>query len=176
MSESSSSIVAYLTSLSDDDRADALHRCCGSRRWAKELSARILSERIEDHDQLFALSDLVWANMDKADYLEAFTHHPKIGADPDQLRERFRTTHTWSKNEQSGMSSASEETIQSLVRGNTDYLEKFGYIFIVCATGKSADEMLALLQARLPNDPADEINLAAAEQAKITRIRMEKLS
>jgi 2-oxo-4-hydroxy-4-carboxy-5-ureidoimidazoline decarboxylase len=77
--------------------------------------------------------------------------------------------------EQSGTSTASEETIKALSKGNKEYEDKFGYIFIVCATGKSADEMLAILESRLPNDPEKEIEIAADEQNKITRLRLEKL-
>ena len=169
------SLVHYLSSLSEAERTETLHRCCGSTRWSHELSIRISIEIPDSIERLFMLSEEIWSSMDKVDYLEAFSHHPQIGADPDKLRERFQKTHTWSANEQSGMSGASESTIMRLAQGNTDYLDKFGYIFIVCATGKSADEMLALLEARLPNDPIDELKNAAAQQAKITRLRMEKL-
>ena len=169
------SLFQHLSALSETERIESLHRCCGSTRWAQELSSRIGSETLSSTEAVFTLSEKIWFTMDKADYLEAFSHHPQIGADPDKLRERFQKTHTWSANEQSGMSGASESTIMKLAQGNTDYLDKFGYIFIVCATGKSADEMLALLEARLLNHPKDELKNAAAEQAKITRLRMEKL-
>lgn len=175
MSELDHTLVDYLSTLPDSERIAALHRCCGSTRWATELSARIGDELIKSTETLFMISEELWFKMTKDDYLEAFSHHPQIGADPEKLRERFQNTHTWSANEQSGMSKASETTILKLAQGNSNYLEKFGYIFIVCATGKSADEMLALLEARLPNDPVDELQNAAIEQAKITRLRMEKL-
>ena len=114
--------------------------------------------------------------MDFSDILEAFSHHPKIGANIETLRAKFQQTAGWSASEQASVSQASDAVLQALAQGNIDYEAKFGYIFIVCATGKSAAEMLNLLQARLVNTPADEIKLAAAEQAKITRIRLEKLS
>ena len=91
------------------------------------------------------------------------------------LREKFASTSTWAEGEQAAVKQASQETLEALAAGNEDYERKFGYIFIVCATGKTADEMLALLQARLPNTPADEILIAAGEQDKITRLRLEKL-
>jgi len=87
----------------------------------------------------------------------------------------FASTAQWASGEQSGVSEASQRTLESLAKGNDDYEKKFGYIFIVCATGKTADEMLALLEARLKNNPAEEIEIAADEQNKITKLRLEKL-
>ena len=99
----------------------------------------------------------------------------RIGADLDALRKKFASTATWASGEQSGVASADEETLRALQQGNIDYEARYGFIFIVCATGKSAGEMLAILQSRLNNDPETELRIAAAEQAKITRIRLEKL-
>lgn len=113
--------------------------------------------------------------MQRADLLEAFSHHPQIGADLESLRKKFAATATWSAGEQSAINTADEMTLLGLVEWNRDYLAKFGYIFIVCATGKSAAEMLALLRARLPNDLEAELNIAAAEQAKILHLRLDKL-
>ncbi|HUP57055.1 MAG TPA: 2-oxo-4-hydroxy-4-carboxy-5-ureidoimidazoline decarboxylase, partial [Bdellovibrionota bacterium] len=93
-------------------------------------------------------------------------HHPKIG-DREELRKKF--------SEQAGVAQASEATLQALAQGNADYEKRFGFIFIVCATGKSADEMLQILNARLPNAPEQELRIAAEEQGKITRIRLKKL-
>jgi 2-oxo-4-hydroxy-4-carboxy-5-ureidoimidazoline decarboxylase len=92
-----------------------------------------------------------------------------------QLRAKFQATHVWSSGEQSGVSAASDETLRQLAAGNQAYLDKFGYIFIVCATGKTAAEMLEILNSRLPNSPEQEILIAAAEQEKITAIRLRKL-
>ena len=114
----------------------------------------------------------VWASLTPADWREAFTHHPKIG-DRDALRTRFAATRTLSETEQAGVSAATDAVLDALSEGNRVYEQRFGYIFIVCATGKTADEMLALLHSRLDNDPAREIQIAAAEQAKITAIRLE---
>ena len=113
--------------------------------------------------------------MDDADWKEAFTHHPKIGADPDVLREKFASTSDWSGTEQSGMSGASEDTIQQLAEGNQAYDDRFGYIFIVCASGLSAAEMLERLTLRMKHTPDNEIRIAAGEQAKITALRLDKL-
>jgi 2-oxo-4-hydroxy-4-carboxy-5-ureidoimidazoline decarboxylase len=114
--------------------------------------------------------------MEKADMLEAFSHHPEIGSDIASLRQRFAATAAWSSAEQAGVAGADDATLEALRDGNVRYREKFGYVFLVCATGKTAAEMLALLRARLAHDPDTELQIAAAEQAKITRLRLEKLS
>lgn len=158
-----------LNALEPEAAAAALRRCCGAERWVQALlaarpfvSTAALQER--------ALS--IWNGLAAQDYLEAFSHHPQIGENLDELRRRFAATHTLSEREQSGVSNADEGTLLALREGNRAYRERFGHIFIVCATGKSADEMLALLRERLTNDPADEIRLAAGEQAKITALRL----
>ena len=172
-------IVKHLNALIDPDQPEAraalmetLSLCCGSTRWAKEVADAL---PLLDDDALFACADRIWERLDETDFLEAFTHHPQIGADPEQLRARFRSTQVWAQGEQAGVREASEETIQALALGNREYLERFGYIFIVCATGKSADEMLKLLEARANHSADVELKIAAGEQAKITRIRLEKL-
>jgi 2-oxo-4-hydroxy-4-carboxy-5-ureidoimidazoline decarboxylase len=116
----------------------------------------------------------VWFGLDRSDWLEAFSHHPKIG-DRDALRQRFATTRHLSVKEQAGVDRASEEILDGLARANEKYEAKFGFIFIVCATGRSADEMLAMLHDRLKNDAVAEIWIAAEEQAKITELRLSKL-
>ena len=149
-----------------------LARCCGAVRWVAGVLERgpWLNE-----DALYRAAEEVWEAMDRTDVLEAFSHHPRIGADLKELRVKFATTASWSGGEQAGASDADEQTLIALQDGNRAYEERFGYIFIVCATGKSAEEMLALLNARLGNQPADELAIASGEQAKITRIRLEKL-
>ena len=117
----------------------------------------------------------VWANLDPQDYLEAFAHHPEIGASLEELRQKFAATADLSRAEQGAALGASEATLLALREGNHAYRSRFGYSFIVCATGKSAQEMLTLLQARLNHSPEQELLLAAAEQSKITRLRLERL-
>ena len=112
-----------------------------------------------------------WFALSPKDWLEAFTHHPKIG-DVEALRRRFPATHHLSTREQAGVTGASDEILEALAEDNRQYELKFGYIFIVCASGKSAAEMLAMLRARLSNDAAVEIRIAAEEQAKITALRL----
>jgi 2-oxo-4-hydroxy-4-carboxy-5-ureidoimidazoline decarboxylase len=148
-----------------------LIRCCGSRRWAERLLAR---RPFGSREQLLSVSDQIWHGLEKDDFLEAFSHHPKIG-DVDSLRKKFADTATWAEGEQKGVQGASEQTIRALADGNAAYEQKFGYIFIVCATGKTAEEMLGLLTARLDNQAERELGVAMAEQNKITHIRLEKL-
>eukprot|EP00741_Cyanophora_paradoxa_P010645 tig00020537_g10289.t1 len=123
---------------------------------------------------LLAFAETVWNNLDRVDALESFSHHPKIG-DIDALRTKFQDTKQWAEKEQAGTSQASEEVLHALASENEEYLKKFGYIFIVCATGKSAEEMLDLLQARLRNDPEKELQVARAEELKILLLRLNKL-
>ena len=124
--------------------------------------------------ELLTRSENVWADLAEADYLEAFLAHPRIG-DVDSLRQKYANTKAIAGGEQSGVDSADEATLQRLSAANDEYFDKFGFIFIVCATGKSAKQMLEILEARLPNDRDAEVANAAAEQLKITKIRLEKL-
>jgi 2-oxo-4-hydroxy-4-carboxy-5-ureidoimidazoline decarboxylase len=129
-----------------------------------------------DDAALFAAAARVWAALDRADYLEAFSHHPRIGEDVAALRARFPESARWSQQEQAGVAAADDATLAALAANNRRYFERFGYIFIVCASGKSAAEMAHLLEARLHNAPDTELAIAAREQAQITRLRLEKLS
>ena len=157
--------------LPSEQAAEALARCCGARAWVESM----LGERpFRDEPALFAAADSAAVALRPEDWREAFAHHPKIG-DLESLRRRFATTAAWASGEQAGASGASPRTLARLAEDNRAYEEKFGYIFIVCATGKSADEMLAALEGRLENSPETEIVIAAAEQRKITRLRLEKL-
>jgi 2-oxo-4-hydroxy-4-carboxy-5-ureidoimidazoline decarboxylase len=121
--------------------------------------------------QLLSVAREEWFALTPDDWREAFRHHPKIG-DRASLRARFPNTAELSETEQRGVAGASDATLDALAAGNREYEEKFGYIFIVCATGKSADEMLALLQERLHHDPQTELPIAASEQAQITELRL----
>ena len=150
-----------------------LTRCCGARRWVQGmLAARPFVSRAH----LLGTAETVWWKLAPSDWREAFTHHPRIGADREKLREKFAATASWSAGEQAGVQGASEQVITELAQGNVDYEARFGHIFIVCATGLTAAEMLARLQARMDSEPHIELARAAGEQAKITRIRLEKLT
>lgn len=167
------SAASVLDAMTETEAREALTRCCGSSRWV----AGMLSRRpFGDDDALERSADEAWATATPDDVREALSHHPEIGADLDELRRRFASTATWSSGEQSGMSTASDETLRALRDGNRRYRERYGFTFVVCATGKSADEMLALLREREHNAPEHELSVAAAEQGKITKIRLRKLS
>ena len=146
-------------------------KCCGSTTWVGGMCNQA---PFESEQELIERSKTIWTNCNEQDCQEAFTHHPKIG-DFKNLEKKFASTKEWTSGEQASVDIASTETIQELVDGNNEYEEKFSFIFIICATGKSASEMLDLLKQRLPNDPSKEIEIAKAEQGKITEIRLRKL-
>jgi 2-oxo-4-hydroxy-4-carboxy-5-ureidoimidazoline decarboxylase len=145
-------------------------RLCGSKVWCEQM---VLSRPFANRAALHAVADDVFKQLTQADWLEAFSHHPKIG-DIRSLRMKFAGNREWSAGEQAGAVDVNESTLAALAEGNAAYEAKFGFIFIVCATGKSAGEMLAILQARLPNEREAEIELAAVEQQKITHLRIDK--
>jgi 2-oxo-4-hydroxy-4-carboxy-5-ureidoimidazoline decarboxylase len=145
--------------------------CCGARRWAEEMtqgrpyaSAQALVEKAEQ----------AWEKLGHDDWLEAFGAHPKIG-DIESLKAKYSATKNLAASEQSGVTQASQQVLEELAAKNKEYEEKFGYIFIVCATGKTADEMLNILKARIVNSFDEELKKAIEEQKKITRLRLEKL-
>jgi 2-oxo-4-hydroxy-4-carboxy-5-ureidoimidazoline decarboxylase len=163
--------LSDLNAISPIARAVALATCCGATAWVAALNEQF---PFGSAAALYEAAERTWYNLAEADWREAFTHHPKIG-DVSALKEKFASTAAWAAGEQGAVKQASDETLAALAAGNEAYAQKFGYIFIVCATGKSAGEMLARLQARLPNEPSQEIHIARSEQAKITRLRLEKL-
>jgi len=160
-----------LNKISQPQLKEELLKCCGSSTWVKMMMAYFPADSMEG---LLEQAEEVWSECSEDDWREAFAHHPKIG-DVESLTQKFASTAQWASREQSGVSTAATETITALAEGNRLYEEKFGYIFIVCATGKSAEEILTLLQDRLKNDPEKEIKIAAAEQNKITQLRLQKL-
>jgi 2-oxo-4-hydroxy-4-carboxy-5-ureidoimidazoline decarboxylase len=162
--------AARLNALPAEEARAEMVRCCGASRWA---DAMVRARPFRDAQHVLAEGERLWAAMGPEDWHEAFKHHPRIG-DISRLRERFASTATWSSQEQRGVAGASEEVLQGLAEGNRAYEERFGFIFLVCATGKSAAEMLALLRERMKNTPEDELRIAAGEQGKILRIRLEK--
>ena len=139
-----------------------LERCCGSRRWATTMAAR---RPFADEAALHRAADELWWSLEGADWLEAFSHHPRIGERADG----------WAKAEQAGAQGASEATLRELAALNREYERKFDHVFLIFASGRSAEEMLEQLRCRLGNQPAPELRVAAKEQAKITRLRLEKL-
>ena len=147
-----------------------LLKCCGSSQWTEKMLA---ARPYNSVSHLLELEGQIWSDLGEVDYLEAFAAHPKIGASkpPDNAK----NTESWTSKEQAGMMSADEQTKLKLKTKNQKYAEKFGYIFIVCATGKSASEILELLRIRLENSPETELEIAAGEQMKITNLRLNKM-
>lgn len=153
------------------DARDALHNCCASERWTEAMET---SRPYTSLDALLSKAETVWQKLEVADYLQAFEAHPKIG-DPETLAKKYAASHQLAKGEQSQVTGASERTLATLAESNDVYFKRFGFIFIVFATGKSAEEMLQLLLQRIDNSREQEITNAAIEQLKITRLRLRGL-
>lgn len=161
----------FLDSLPEEEARRALTRCCGSRAWVEGM----LAERPFGSDEtLFRRAEEIWQSLTQEDWLEAFSHHPRIG-ERNLARAAPAETQAWSAAEQAGAARAPEEVQRALEEGNRAYEDRFGHVFLICATGKSAEEMLAALEERLSNEASTEIFNAAREQAKITAIRLHKL-
>lgn len=163
--------IADFDHLDNDKKKELLFNCCGSSTWVKEM---LTIFPVDDLLDLLEYAEEKWYDCNPADWLEAFEHYPKIG-DMHLIKERYADTAKYIKSEQAGVENSSSEILDELMKANDEYEDFFGYIFIVFATGKTAEEMLEILKARLENDPRDEIMIAAAEQDKITKLRLEKL-
>jgi OHCU decarboxylase len=161
-----------LVALPPDEAQKEFLKCCGSVRWAQAMVQ--LRQYASNIDGLTSLGDAIWWTLEPADWLDAFRSHPKIG-EKKAAAEVSSQSEQWSGQEQAGVQAAHQETLDSLAQLNREYEQKFGFIFIVCATGKSAAQMLDILRERLRNDIEAELPIAAAEQAKITEIRLKKL-
>jgi len=153
----------HLNALDGESATRELRRCCGSTEWARLMAE---ARPFAGADAMAATADAVWRALAPADWLEAFAAHPRIGDRP---------TSAWASAEQSGSLAAPDELRERLGARNRDYEARFGYIFIVCATGKTAGEMLDILERRMPNGPDEELRVAAEEQRRITRLRLAKL-
>ncbi len=163
--------INELNTIPEQEAFQAFEKCCGATTWITKM---VKSRPFKDEEALLQLADENWDKCSVSDWLEAFKHHPKIG-DISSLAKKYANTKEWAGNEQQSVQSSSSEIITQLANGNTAYENKFRFIFIVCATGKSAKEMLELLNHRLPNNREEEVKIAAEEQHKITRIRLKKL-
>jgi 2-oxo-4-hydroxy-4-carboxy-5-ureidoimidazoline decarboxylase len=169
---------ARLNALAPEAAREALRSCCGAARW---VDAMLALRPFASSDALYAAADRIWRGLDRADVLEAFAHHPRIGdrGGGDSARAATATSQAWSAEEQAraAATTATDPDGASALRTlNQQYAARFGYIFIICAAGKSADQILAALRARLPNPPDVELGIAAGEQGAITRLRLEKLA
>ena len=151
------------------DALATLSACCGSPRWAGRMVAR---RPFGSRDALLNAAREEWWTLSPDDWLEAFSHHPRIG-DRASLAARFPATHHLSAREQAAVGAAAEDVLTALADANQAYVDRFGFIFIVCATGKTANEMLELLRERLANDRDTELRIAAEEQARITELRLD---
>lgn len=163
--------LAELNCLPGDEARQAFLDCCASWRWATRMAS---SRPYPSLVNLCEIASRVWNSLSPDDWLEAFASHPAIGQ-TDNRSSRSQISRSWSIQEQKGVQGAAQATLQELAELNLDYQRTFGYVFLVCATGKTADEMLQLLRQRLPNDRAAELKIAANEQRLITLIRLKKM-
>jgi OHCU decarboxylase len=160
-----------LDTVSEKEAANLLRACCGSTRWISEMiesrpfgTAKVAKEN----------ADRIWNALDEEDWIEAFDHHPRIGETKAAVAQD-KTGAAWSSKEQSAAATAGARVKKELARVNAAYEERFGFIYIVSASGKKADELLTIAKARLKNDPEAELRIAAEEQRKIMQLRLAKL-
>jgi len=154
--------------LEQETATEVLLPCNGSRAWAIGV---VNLYPFETPEELFEASDKVWRALSEQDWQQAFDSHPRIGEH--KAKAATEQSLKWSSGEQSA-AQLTEDTQAALAAANREYEAKFGRIFIVCATGKTAAEMLAILQKRLANDPQTEVKEAAEQQRLITQIRVRK--
>lgn len=161
--------LAHWNTACEAEARDAMIACCGARRWA---DAMVSVRPISSAEELFAAADREWSKMREADWMQAFACHPRIG----ERKAAHATARSaaWSGQEQSSTESAAERVLAELAEGNAIYEQRYGFTYIVCATGKSADEMLAILKRRLESDRATELREAAEQQRQILQIRLRK--
>ena len=164
--------IERLNKTSSKDAETELLACCGSREWAQQMSEARPFNNLTD---LLRKAGQIWWNLDVQDWLEAFASHPKIG-EHKAVHNQSERSSQWSEQEQAGVHTATSEALVALAEANRAYKEKFGHIFIVCATGKSSEEMLMLCRQRLSHNLETEICTSAEEQRKITEIRLKKLA
>jgi allantoicase len=163
--------IERINHLQADDARKALLDCCGSVAWADQM---ISKRPFVDNANLFESADKIWTHLDQKEWLRAIRHHPPIGSKRGKSKQSG-TARNWSAGEQSVAQKSSPETLAVLAAANQAYQATFGYVFLICATGKSADEILQSLQQRLANNPETELRVAAEEMRKIMRLRLEKL-
>jgi len=165
--------LAQVNALDCAAAVEVLRQCCASTEWAARMAA---ARPFAGVDAMIVTSTVIWSALGEADWREAFAGHPAIGDRPGAAGAGGTgRTAAWSEQEQSGVAAASPRVLERLASKNREYAARFGYIFIICATGRSAGEMLDALERRLRNDAATEIRVAADEQRKITALRLRKL-
>jgi 2-oxo-4-hydroxy-4-carboxy-5-ureidoimidazoline decarboxylase len=163
--------IAEFNDLAPRDAREVLRGCCGASRWVREMNARSPYASLDD---LLRAADAAWEETGPEDWEEAFAHHPRIG-EAEAATPVSETAREWSAGEQGAVAKAEAAVRTGLALGNREYEQRFGRIFIVCAGGRSPEELLENLRSRLSNSPVEELRIAAAEQGKITRQRLGKL-
>ena len=152
--------------------AELLSSCCGASRWVERMVAR---RPLGSLGALRTAADEIWRSLEPRDWREAFSHHPRIGERVGAIPQGERGS-SWSAKEQSGVDDAAAEVRRALTQANREYEQRFGYVYIVFATGKTAEELLDICRRRLMNEPNDEIAVAAEEQRKIMQLRLARLT
>jgi 2-oxo-4-hydroxy-4-carboxy-5-ureidoimidazoline decarboxylase len=163
--------LAQLNRLPASGAANHLRACCGASRWVEGMIAR---RPFADLESLLIAADGAWQECEPTDWVEAFAHHPRIG-EHEAKASVTAEARAWSSGEQGASSRADEATRAALARANADYEQRFDRIYIVCAAGRSAEDLLADIEQRMRHDPDRELAVAAEEQRKITRLRLLKL-
>ena len=161
----------HLNTLPGPDAVQEFRKCCGSQRWAQRM---VINRPYLSPDDLYVKAGDLWWDLDRDDWLEAFRSHPKIGERKAAV-DVSKQAQEWSGQEQAGVNDAGSLTLSELERLNQEYETRFGFIYIVCATGKSSDELLEILKSRINNAAEDELVVAAREQSKITELRLRKM-
>jgi 2-oxo-4-hydroxy-4-carboxy-5-ureidoimidazoline decarboxylase len=170
MSQQNILSLQALNNFTNKEAEQWFSQCCAAPKWSKGMAKAL---PLTDFDSLVKAAKQIWQQCSTPDFLTAFEAHPMIG-DVNSLRKKYAATKNMASNEQQGANDADDKTLHDLALANHNYLNKHGFIFIICASGLSAKTMLDALMSRLQNDTATEITLAAAEQLKITLLRVEK--
>jgi 2-oxo-4-hydroxy-4-carboxy-5-ureidoimidazoline decarboxylase len=165
-----SEILGRWNSLPHEEAVREILPCCGSQAWAASVASK---RPMHDEAALLEATDEIWRSLGEADWLEAFRSHPRIG-ETSAEKDSAAQSSAWSAQEQQKAATADEAIKMALKWGNREYENKFGRIFIVCAAGKSASDILEILRRRLHNDEATELQQAAEEQRQIMHIRLRK--
>jgi 2-oxo-4-hydroxy-4-carboxy-5-ureidoimidazoline decarboxylase len=163
-------VLARWNDLGPNEAEEEISPCCGSKAWANQMASR---RPLFDETALLSASDEVWKGLKESDWVEAFRSHPRIGEASSEAPRSAKAA-AWSGEEQKKLGSASDDLKQALAEGNRAYEQRFHRIFIVCATGKSPQEILEILRRRLRNDDSTELHEAAEQQRQITQLRLKK--
>ena len=161
-------VLTHWNQLSGNEAENEILPCCGSTAWAARMAKR---RPLDNEAALLAASDEIWRSISETDWLQAFRSHPRIG---ESVTQASTGKSAWPAQEQQKVADAADAVKIALAEGNREYERRFHQIFIVCATGKTAPEILAILRRRLRNDAATELREAAEQQRLITQIRLKK--